>query len=235
MNLSIIFPVYNESKRLKKLFNSIIRFNKNHIKNVNYIFVNDGSSDDSLKIIKNFKKINKNIKVFIFSYKKNLGKGFAIKTGIIKQSAEWILTADVDLSVKLEQLLNWKKKILFSKNKLYIGSRNLPQSKVRVVFLRKFIGKIMTLLIYTVLKIKIKDTQCGFKLYHKSYVKKIFKSVSINGFAHDLEIILLCKKFKIDILELPIKWKHQEGSKVNVFIDSIKFFINIIYLKLFFN
>ncbi len=235
MNLSIIFPVYNESKRLKKLFNSIIRFNKNHIKNVNYIFVNDGSSDDSLKIIKNFKKINKNIKVFIFSYKKNLGKGFAIKTGIIKQSAEWILTADVDLSVQLEQLLNWKKKILFSKNKLYVGSRNLPQSKVRVVFLRKFIGKIMTLLIYTILKIKIKDTQCGFKLYHKSYVKKIFKNVSINGFAHDLEIILLCKKFKIDILELPIRWKHQEGSKVNVFIDSIKFFISIIYLKLFFN
>ena len=79
MNLSFIFPVFNEGERLKLLFKRIIMFNHKHLKNAHYIFVNDGSSDNSLKLLKYFKTNNKKLNIQIYSYKKNRGKGYALK------------------------------------------------------------------------------------------------------------------------------------------------------------
>ena len=66
------------------------------------------------------------------------------------------------------------------------------------------------------LNIKLKDSQCGFKVFHKSYALKIFKKISSYRFAFDVELIILLKKFKIGIIELPLKWVHQSGSKLNI-------------------
>ena len=232
MNLSFIFPVFNEGERLIVLFKKIILFNHKYLKNVQYIFVNDGSIDNSLELLKYFKTNNKKLNIQIYSYKKNRGKGYALKKGIEISKTDWLLTLDVDLSVDLNQILRWKKKIIFNKNCAYIGSRNLISSKVKTLFIRYLIGKIMNVLLYSVLNIEIKDTQCGFKLYHKSYIKKIFRNLSIKGYAHDVEIIIKIKKKGIKILELPVNWSYKAGSKVNLLSDSIKFFLNIIFIKL---
>lgn len=232
MNLSFIFPVFNEGERLELLFKKIILFNNKHLKNAHYIFINDGSLDNSLKLLKYFKKNNKNLNIRIYSYKKNRGKGYALKKGIQISKTNWLLTLDVDLSVDLNQILSWKKKIIFNKNCAYIGSRNLISSKVKTIFIRILIGKIMNILLYSFLKIELKDTQCGFKLYHKSYIKRIFRDLSIKGYAHDVEILMKIKKKRINIVELPVNWSHKAGSKVNLLTDSIKFFLNIIYIRL---
>ena len=92
----------------------------------------------------------------------------------------------------------------------------------------------MNILLYSFLKIEVKDTQCGFKLYHKSYIKKIFRDLSIKGYAHDVEIIIKIKKKRINIIELPVNWSYKAGSKVNLLSDSIRFFLNIIYIRLSF-
>ena len=188
MNLSFIFPVFNEGERLKLLFKKIIMFNHKHLKNAHYIFVNDGSSDNSLKLLKYFKTNNKKLNIQIYSYKKPC-KGYALKKGIQISKTNWLLTLDVDLSVDLNQILRWKKKIIFNKNFAYIGSRNLISSKVRTLFIRYLIGKIMNILLYSFLKIEVKDTQCGFKLYHKSYIKKIFRDLSIKDMHMMLKLL----------------------------------------------
>ena len=82
MNLSFIFPVFNEGERLKLLFKKIILFNHKYLKNAQYIFVNDGSIDNSLELLKYFKTNNKKLNIQIYSYKKNRGKGYALKKGI---------------------------------------------------------------------------------------------------------------------------------------------------------
>ena len=71
-----------------------------------------------------------------------------LKEGIQISKTNWLLTLDVDLSVDLNQILRWKKKIIFNKNYAYIGSRNLISSKVRTLFIRYLIGKIMNILLY---------------------------------------------------------------------------------------
>ena len=102
-SLSIIYPIFNEENRLHDCFFDIKKFHKkNNIKRIQFIFVDDGSSDNSKKIIEKFIKKKKNF--FLISHKKNLGKGAALKSGVNKAKYEWILTLDTDVSVKLSQL-----------------------------------------------------------------------------------------------------------------------------------
>ena len=90
----------------------------------------------------------------------------------------------------------------------------------------------MSLLTLIILNIKIKDTQCGYKLYKKSLAKPAFRKLRDYGFNHDLEIILLLKKKRIVIKELPVKWQHKNNSRLNIFFDPMKMLIGIFLMKL---
>ena len=236
LSFSVILPLYNEEKRLRNLFMKINEFkflNKNKIE---FIFVNDGSNDNSYLLIKNFINENKKrIDLKLVSYKDNKGKGFALKKGVAKAKHDWIITIDIDLSVKLEQIKIWQKKKLISKKlKVYFGSRLLSGSKVKAKKDRKFIGFIFNIILRKILNsnlLNIKDTQCGYKLYEKSIAKKIFKKLTENGYIHDVEILILLQRSKILVKEIPVEWKHKHGSKINLFIDSIIMLKNLLILK----
>ena len=113
----------------------------------------------------------------------------------------------------------------------FFGSRELNDSTVITKFYRKFLGIFFRLFSNLILNIKIRDTQCGFKLYKKKVAKKIFSNLTSNGFEHDLEIVLLTKKNNLDIMELPIRWVHMPGSKLNIFSDPIKMLMGMFILK----
>ena len=80
--------------------------------------------------------------------------------------------------------------------------------------------------------LEIKDTQCGFKLYEKNLAKIIFRKMKENGYIHDVEILILIRKNKFTVHELPINWVHKDGSKINIIQDSIKMLIDLFRLKL---
>lgn len=234
-SISIIFPIYNEEKRLYRCFDDIKKFNqKNKNLKKEYLFINDGSLDNSYKIIKRFIEQNKkkNCKYKLINQIKNRGKGYALKIGEKYSTYKWALTVDADISVSLIQLNNWIKKNYIKKsNIIYFGSRNHKNSRISFKLYRRLFGLIFNSLINFFLNINLKDTQCGFKLYPKKLSKKIFKNISDDGFIHDLEIVLLSKKNHFNIIELPVKWSHVNGSKLNIIIDSIKMFYGIIRLS----
>lgn len=229
--ISIVIPVYNESLRLKFLFKEIDNFSKKWKGVYEVIFVNDGSLDLSLSKIKDFvrNRIYKNFK--IISYKKNEGKGLALKKGIEKAKYRWILTFDADVSVKILCFMRYKKYYTFNRNFAYFGTRSHYLSRTNTIFVRRLIGKILKYIIYIILKKNISEFQCGYKIYHKSYIKKIFKKISCKGFAHDFELLLLLKKYSIEVKNCPVIWKHKQGSKINIFSDSIKYFLWILKIS----
>jgi dolichyl-phosphate beta-glucosyltransferase len=230
-SISFIIPYFNEKKRILHCLKEIKKFQNNRIRS-EFIFVDDGSNDGTDLIINNFKKNNKNIKINLISYKKNMGKGFALKLGVLNAEYEWILTTDIDMSVSLKQIFIWiKKKFIKKSFYIYFGSREHKDSIVKTAFHRKFLGKIFRIFINFFLKILIKDTQCGFKLYKKFIAKKIFKKLTINKFEHDLEIVLNAQKINKTIVELPVRWSHKKNSKLNIFIDSFKMLLGIILLR----
>ena len=104
-SLSIIFPVFNEELRLKPSFSHIASFLKKKKKfKTEIIFTDDGSKDNSYNLItqfiKNFKTNNKT-KIKVIKLKRNSGKGAALKLGVKNAKHEWILTADIEMSVSL--------------------------------------------------------------------------------------------------------------------------------------
>ena len=240
-SLSIIFPLYNESKRLKYCFQNINKFNTNSkIKNLEYIFVDDGSLDESYNLILDFikkeKKKNKKIKYKAIKFKKNKGKGAALICGIKNASKDWMVTIDTDISVSLIEINNWiKYKYLKIDKQIYFGSRNLKDSIIKFEYHRKLIGFFFMLICKFLLKIKLHDTQCGFKLYKKKIGKMLFKNLTEKKFAHDIEIVLLATKKKIEIIELPVEWKHKDDSKIHLIKDSLSIFWSIYKMKKKFN
>ncbi len=234
-SISIIFPVFNESIRLRTTFEDIKKFNKkNFLKKIEYIFVDDGCTDDSVKKIKKFifENKKKNINYKLIQFKKNKGKGEALKKGVLASRSNWILTTDTDISVSLKQIINWiKKGFINKKNKIYFGSRNLKDSRTKYKIYRKLLGLVFNKFINYYFSIKLSDTQCGFKLYEGKVGKKLFKNLQDKGFAHDIEIILRAEKFNLSIIELPVKWQHRDNSKLNIFSDSLKMILNLVYIK----
>jgi len=232
--LSIVFPLFNEERRLKKTFLEIKNFKKKVRKRkIEIIFIDDGSIDKSYLLIREFIKraSSKNFIIRVFKLKKNMGKGYALKIGVNKCSLKWILTTDIDLSVPLSQILIWEKSHHFKYDKVIFGSRNHEKSKVNKNLFRFVLGKFFNFFVSTILNISLLDTQCGFKLYKKSIANKIFTKLTNYGFTHDLELVLILKKKKIKIVELPVKWVHKTGSKINIFFEPINMFFNILFLK----
>ena len=232
-SLSIVFPLYNEAQRLFYTIKDIERFNKKKIiKNIEYIFVDDGSTDNSAQIIKKFFKKKRFLKYKFITIKKNLGKGSALKKGVSLAKNEWILTLDADISVSLLQLNDWIKKKYIKKNIfIYFGSRNLNNSKIEFKMHRKILGFIFSFLLKILFQINIKDTQCGFKLYKNKTAKLLFKYVKDKGFVHDVEVALLARKYNYFLKELPVEWIHRDDSKLNLLTDTFKMFYNLIKIK----
>tara|TARA_B110000037_G_scaffold167016_1_gene189078 strand:- start:558 stop:1271 length:714 start_codon:yes stop_codon:yes gene_type:complete len=230
-SVSIIYPVFNEEKRLQKTFLDIERFEKtNKFIKKEYIFVNDGSSDQTLSIIK--KKLKKNTRFKIVTYNKNMGKGYALKRGVLVAKNEWVLTTDADCSVSNFQLIDWiKKKYLNKKKFIYFGSRNHRLSIVKKKTARKIVGMIFKFVIRFFFQIKISDTQCGFKLYKLNIAKKIFKMISTNDYMHDIEICIIAKKLNLKILDLPVRWTHIDHSKINFISDFFKVALSLVKIS----
>jgi dolichyl-phosphate beta-glucosyltransferase len=232
-SISIILPIYNEEKRLKESLNNFLFIKKKFDKiKIEFILINDGSFDDTENIIKNFIK-KKNINLKYISYKKNKGKGFALKKGVEKSKNQWVLTCDIDFSTNPLEVLNWiKSNEINEKNTCYFGSRKLKKSKIKYLKIRKFMGSLLSQILKLVLKINIKDTQCGFKMYYHKTAKTIFKKLKESGFTHDIEIILIAKEKNFLIKELPVTWTHKDNSKINIFIHSLEFLYKIFILKM---
>ena len=234
-SISVIYPVFNEEERLKRTFDDIKKFEKK-IKNIKkeYIFIDDGSTDKSSEIIKNNFKHKKNVKLLIC--KKNLGKGYALKRGIEIAKNQWIITTDSDSSVSLFQLIKWIKKKYFDLNTfIYFASRNHKLSIVKKKNIRKFFGILFKYLINIFFKIKISDTQCGFKVYRSSIAKKIFKNIQTYDYMHDIEICIISKKYKLNIKVLPVKWTHIDNSKISFIKDPFKVLLSLLRIYLFYN
>lgn len=222
--ISVIVPVYNEEKRLSKNIMQIIDYFYSNFEKYEIIFINDGSTDKTEDICKRFSK-EKNIRTI--SNKKNMGKGFSVKKGILNSRGDIVLFTDCDLSTPLEHTKNFIKYI--ENYDIVIGSRALADSEVKYNLIKKVFGRIGNFFISFLVK-EIKDTQCGFKLFKRECAQDIFSKQTINGWGFDFEILYLAQKSGYMIKEIPVKWMEDSQSKVRI-SDYPKTFYELIKIK----
>lgn len=200
--LSIIIPAYNISdiiqmtiKNFSKILNVIGR-------SYEIIVVNDGSTDQTLSVLQQTKKNYSNLD--IISYEQNKGKGHAVRTGILRSRGDWVMYVDGDLDIVVDELL--LKYLDELKNyDLLIASKEHPSSKLNIQFERRFLSKIFGIIVRLLTGLKIKDTQVGLKIGNGESMRYIFNIMSIDGFAFDVEFLVIASLLKMRIKEMPVQ------------------------------
>lgn len=232
MFLSIVIPVYNEANRIGASLSKVVDYAKEKgiSDNSEIIVVNDGSLDNTVSVINQFKENCDIIK--LVDYKDNKGKGYAVKQGALSARGKYILFMDADLSTPLEEM---DKVIGFldMNYDLSIGSRGLKDSEIviRQPIYRQTMGKIFNLIVRLLLIKNIKDTQCGFKCFKKEVAREIFNQTKINRFSFDVEILYIAQRKGYRIKEVPVKWFNSPDSKVGIIKDSSKMFFEILKIR----
>jgi len=232
-NISVVIPAYNEKERIKSTLKRIIDYLSRRYK-YEIIIVDDGSSDETASIVKDFARWNKGIgkRIILLRNSKNMGKGHSVRRGIMHAKYPLILFSDADLSTPIEEL---DKFIAFLGNyDIVIASRNLKESNIKLKqpSFRVLLGKTFPLLVNLVLMPEIKDTQCGFKLFKKDAARKIFKVQTLNRFSFDAEVLYIARKKGYNIKEAPVTWINMGGSKVNLLFDPIRMFLDVFRIRL---
>ena len=237
INLSVVMPAFNEEFSLRAgVLDSVYDYLKRQKYSWEILFVDDGSTDLTVKIAEDFAKKHDNFQVLTEPHR---GKGGTVTAGMLKARGNVILFTDTDQATPINQL----EKILPKFREGYdvvIGSRHGRQG---APLIRKVMAAGFSFLRLIVLRLPFKDTQCGFKAFTSVAAGEIFKrleifsSKNINKGASvtagfDLEVLYIARKLGYKIAEVPVDWHHMEGTKVNPIKDSIEGLRGLIMVRL---
>ncbi len=207
MNISVVIPAFNEATVIAETIKKIKKYLQSNNIVGEIIVVDDCSTDSTLAVLKNISdiKVLKNLR--------NHGKGYSVRKGVLSAKQDWILFMDADNSTDISELDKFSKYL--SDYDVLIASRALPESNIVVKqnIIKITLGRLGNLVIRLLIDPRIKDTQCGFKLFNKK-VQPLFNKITIDGFGFDFELIWLIKKNNLRIKEVPVTWVNDFASSV---------------------
>ncbi len=229
--LSIIVPAYNEQSRIENSLRRIQEYINEQTYDAVVLVVSDGSTDETVDIVQSFSAQDSRFQVY--HYSPNRGKGCAVRTGMLMSEAEWLLLCDADLAAPIEEV----EKLFSANTPIAIGSRalNRRQMEIKQPFLRRTAGKMFNFVVQLLAIRGLQDTQCGFKLFSNEAAKAIFSRCRLDGYSYDFEALMIGRALGYAISEVPIRWEHQEGSKVNLLRDGLKMIKDLVILRLTFS
>lgn len=231
-DLSIVVPAYNEENRIGATLLIINDFLATKSWKTEIVVVDDGSSDKTKEIVESYKAKIKGLK--LCSYKPNVGKGFAVKTGVEIAQGKYILVTDADNSTPIAEVDKLFKAIEEKTAKIAIGSRYLSASNVQIrqPKYRIALGRIGNFLIRLFLIDGIKDTQCGFKLFEHNTAKNIFSLQKVKRFGFDMEMLVVANSLDYKIVEVPVDWFNSTESRVRPIKDALITLKDLFYIKI---
>jgi len=235
-SLSIVIPVYNESDKIVGNLKECLRVCKSFKMPFELIVVDDGSTDGTGKLIRAFAKKRFNVKSI--SYKRNKGKGHALRYALKFVKNDLVAFIDADLELHPSQLKDFMKIMKREKCDVVVGSKRHPDSKLDYPWHRKFLSNGFYLLNKVLFGLPLKDTQSGIKLFKKKVLDNVFPRIVVKGYAFDLEVLVVANKFGYKIVEAPIelnffRFESRVGFKSikNIFQDTAGIFYRLYIIK----
>jgi dolichyl-phosphate beta-glucosyltransferase len=230
MTYSIVIPAYNEGKRLAPTLDKVLGYVHQQGWDAEVIVVNDGSRDNTAQIVRTFAE--KDPLVRLVENPGNRGKGYSVRHGMLKARGEVIIFSDADLSSPVEEIPKLLQAIESGAD-IAIGSRWLRaelQTK-RQSLHRQFFGRIFNGLNRMILGLRFKDTQCGFKAFTRRSAQTILPLQQIERWGFDPEILFLAGKFGFRVDEVPVRWGHSGGTRINPLVDGAHMFQEMLRIR----
>lgn len=207
--LSIVMPAYNEGENIYYNLQAVSDTVSKFMKRYEIIAVNDGSQDNTKSEIE--RCIAKNCHVRMVSYKKNQGKGSAIKHGVLKTTGDYIAFLDSDLDLPPEQIEQYMIPLINNQADVVIGSKMHKDSELEYPIIRRIISVGYYCLLRVLFHLNVKDTQTGLKVFKAEALKSVISSIKTKGFAYDIEILVALNCHGYKILEMPVKLVFRRG------------------------
>lgn len=224
--LSVIISAFNEADNINRgVLDELAGYLKKQDFTWELVIVNDGSSDNTEKLLQSFAKKHPQVQVISNPHQ---GKALGVISGALAATGELIIFTDMDQATPMTELPKLLKPLIEGCD-IVIGSR---KDREGAPVFRQVLAYGMIVLRTVILCLPFKDTQCGFKLFKAMAAKEIFTlmkkfrpSVSIEGPAvdpgFDVELLYLARKLDYKVAEVPVEWHYQESRRVRFVYDAI--------------
>lgn len=227
---SFVIPAYNEEERLPKMLDATLAFlkenrgklithcqqrtNNSKATVVEWIIVSDGSTDKTDSVVREYAKTSKDVWKLLTLHQ-NSGKGYAVKQGMLKASGAMRLMVDADGATDMKGLLL----LLEEEHEHYIvfGSRaqNELLNPIQRTMIRSILMHVFHFFVHVLCSSRVKDTQCGFKLFTAQAANDLFSPLHLKRWAFDIELVIVAQQLNYDIKEVSVTWEEVEGSKLD--------------------
>lgn len=238
--LSVVIPAYNEESRLPDTLKRVAAYFHEQAYPVEILVVDDGSSDGTAQVVCEFAQHHPEARLIRNEHR---GKGYAVRSGVLNATGEYILVCDADLATPIEE----EQKLapyLQDGYAVAIASREgLGSRRIGEPAYRHLMGRVFNFITRTVAVGGFNDTQCGFKLFRADAARDLFNRVQLYGdnaaavkgaavTAYDVEVIFLAVKRGYRVKEVPTEWRYGSVSKVNPVSDSMRNFMDVMRVRL---
>jgi dolichyl-phosphate beta-glucosyltransferase len=225
--VSIVIPFHNEGRKIFNTLTILGEFCHKYFEHYEIIFVDDGSKDQLFMQLIN--------EIYGPCYRvlrtgRNRGKGNAVRQGMLTSSGDYRFFMDADLPYQVSCFLSAIKAFRMDNCDIIVGDRTLSESvnKTRPRLDRHIGGKLFRFVVSMLLDIDSRDTQCGFKGFTKKAAERLFRTTTIEGYAFDVELFLLARKFEFNICRIPVTSLHSNALSTHLLCS-----IPIIFRDLF--
>lgn len=229
---SLVIPAYNEERRLPTSIRDIRAFFSGISDGFEVLVVIEKSTDRTLELAREAAAGDPRIQVIDNQVQR--GKGYAVRSGMLRAKGDVVFFTDADLSTPLAEILTFLSHLeQHPEISVLIGSRAHAKSQIlkRQSFFRETLGRTFNKFVQFFGIKGVEDTQCGFKAFRADACREIFSRMTIDGFAFDVEALVLAESLGYKLGILPVRWINSADSKVRILIDPLKMLFDLIRIR----
>ena len=234
LSLSVVVPAYNEASRLGRTLAEIFAYLNEQPGGSEVIVVDDGSTDGTAQVAeRSFASVGGRVGARAIRVEPNRGKGHAVREGLLAARAPVALFSDADLSTPITETPKVVGPIRSGQYDVVFGSRALDRGLIGVhqAWRREQGGRVFNLLVRLATGLPFWDTQCGFKAFRMDVCRPVVEAMTIDRFGFDVELLYVAHLAGLRLKEWPVRWDHNEGSKVSVLRDSVRMFGEVLTIR----
>jgi dolichyl-phosphate beta-glucosyltransferase len=219
MDLSIIIPAFEESKKIARDVKAAAEFLQANSLEGEIIVVDDGSQDDTAGAARAV-DVPPAARLHVIRYEQHRGKGYGVRTGMAASTGTYAMFADCGLCVPYGNTLEGLEMLRSDQCDIAHGSRRHIQSDILQdqPWHRRVLSRTFKFMVRTILGVprELTDTQCGFKIYKGDIARELYAECATDGFMFDIEIILRAVRKGYRIGEFPVEWVCDPDSRLSV-------------------